>query len=84
MSRGEYAPLQGDDDPEDHRSEQSGIVLRKVPDSLPPSVWLVTAVEMCDKFAFFGLAGPLQNYLQNSRDDPLRPGAIGKLDSARP
>ncbi|RYP55828.1 hypothetical protein DL770_010877 [Monosporascus sp. CRB-9-2] len=32
---------------------------------------------MCDKFAFFGLSGPLQNYLQNSRDDPLRPGVIG-------
>ncbi|KAH7344324.1 POT family-domain-containing protein, partial [Pyrenochaeta sp. MPI-SDFR-AT-0127] len=51
--------------------------LRRVPDVLPLSVWLVTAIEACDKFAFFGLAGPLQNYLQNPRDDPLRPGAIG-------
>lgn len=54
-----------------------GVNLRPVADRLPFTVWLATAVEMCDKFAFFGLSGPLQNYLQNSRDDPLQPGVIG-------
>lgn len=55
-----------------------GVNLRPVADRLPFTVWLATAVEMCDKFAFFGLSGPLQNYLQNSRDDPLQPGVIGE------
>ena len=88
MQRGEYTPLNApqadlrDDDSSEHwDAEQFRDVLRRVPDSLPISVWLVTAIEMCDKFAFFGLAGPLQNYLQNSRDDPLRPGVIGRSKS---
>ncbi|KAK5637468.1 hypothetical protein RRF57_013183 [Xylaria bambusicola] len=51
---------------------------RLVADRLPWAVWLVTAVEVCDKFAFFGLGGPLQNYLQNSRGDRLHPGVIGE------
>ena len=51
--------------------------LRRVPDSLPASAWLITLMEMCERFAFFGLSGPLQNYIQNSKDDPLRPGALG-------
>ncbi|KNG87012.1 oligopeptide transporter [Aspergillus nomiae NRRL 13137] len=48
-----------------------------IPGSLPRSVWLIALVEVCDRFAFFGLAAPLQNYLQNAKDDPLRPGGLG-------
>ncbi|KAE8358664.1 POT family-domain-containing protein [Aspergillus caelatus] len=51
--------------------------LRKVTDSLPLSVWLVASIELCERFAFFGTLGPMQNYIQNPRDDPLRPGGIG-------
>ncbi|KAE8137336.1 POT family-domain-containing protein [Aspergillus pseudotamarii] len=51
--------------------------LRKVADSLPLSVWLVASIELCERFAFFGTLGPMQNYIQNPRDDPLRPGGIG-------
>ncbi|KAE8313761.1 POT family-domain-containing protein [Aspergillus transmontanensis] len=51
--------------------------LRRVADSLPLSVWLVATIEMCERFAFFGSIGPMQNYIQNPRDDPLRPGGIG-------
>jgi POT family proton-dependent oligopeptide transporter len=58
--------------------------LRRVPDRLPTTVWLVTAIEVCDKFAYYGLSGPLQNYLQNDRDDPLRPGSIGTCSLVRP
>jgi POT family proton-dependent oligopeptide transporter len=43
-------------------------------------VWLIALVEVCDRFAFFGLAAPLQNYLQNAKDDPLRPGDLGMLN----
>lgn len=51
--------------------------LRKVADSLPLSVWLVASIELCERFAFFGTLGPMQNYIQNPRGDPLRPGGIG-------
>ncbi|KAE8372853.1 POT family-domain-containing protein [Aspergillus bertholletiae] len=51
--------------------------LRRVADSLPLSAWLVATIELCERFAFFGTIGPMQNYIQNSRDDPLRPGGIG-------
>ncbi|KAF8251351.1 peptide transport protein PTR2 [Wilcoxina mikolae CBS 423.85] len=50
--------------------------LRIVADSLPRSVWLVTIVEFCERFAFYGLSGPFQNYIQNSGNS-LRPGVIG-------
>ncbi|CRG83377.1 Peptide transporter PTR2 [Talaromyces islandicus] len=51
--------------------------LRRVADSLPLNVWIIATIEACERFAFFGMAAPLQNYVQNSRDDPLRPGGIG-------
>lgn len=51
--------------------------LRKVADSIPYSVWLVATVELCERFAFYGVVGPMQNYIQNGRDDPARPGGIG-------
>ncbi|KAF5859347.1 hypothetical protein ETB97_002958 [Aspergillus alliaceus] len=51
--------------------------LRRVADSLPLSVWLIAVIELCERFAFFGILGPMQNYIQNPRDDPLRPGGIG-------
>ncbi|KAB8265141.1 POT family-domain-containing protein [Aspergillus pseudonomiae] len=50
---------------------------RRIADSLPLSVWLVATIELCERFAFFGTLGPMQNYLQYARDDPLRPGGIG-------
>lgn len=53
--------------------------LRRVADSLPLSVWLIATIELCERFAYYGIAGPMQNYIQNSRHDPLVPGGIGKL-----
>ena len=53
--------------------------LRRVADSLPPSIWIITVIEMCERFAYLGIAGPLQNYVQNASDDPLRPGGLGEF-----
>ena len=52
--------------------------LRRVPDSLPASVWIIIVIETCERIAYFGIAGPLQNYIQNPSDDPLRPGGLGR------
>ncbi|KAL3431359.1 hypothetical protein BDV09DRAFT_198809 [Aspergillus tetrazonus] len=51
--------------------------LRRVADSLPLSVWLIATIELREIFAYFGIVGPTQNYIQNSRNDALRPGGIG-------
>ncbi len=38
--------------------------LRHVSDKLPWSAFLVALVELCERFAFYGLSGPFQNYIQ--------------------
>lgn len=52
--------------------------LRRIADSLLPLVWLIATIELCERSAYFGTVGPMQNYIQNPRNDPLRPGGIGK------
>jgi POT family proton-dependent oligopeptide transporter len=52
--------------------------LRRIADSLPLSVWLIATIELCERFAYFGTVGPMQNYIQNPGNDPLRPGGIGR------
>ncbi|THC88582.1 hypothetical protein EYZ11_011973 [Aspergillus tanneri] len=53
--------------------------LRRIADSLPLSVWLIATIELCERFAYFGTVAPMQNYIQNPRNDPLRPGVIVSL-----
>ncbi|KAL5489998.1 hypothetical protein ACEPAI_4831 [Sanghuangporus weigelae] len=47
--------------------------LRRVPDNIPVSAFIIVIVELCERMAFYGLAGVFQNYLQN----PLPPGGRG-------
>lgn len=58
-------------------TEEELATLPKVADRLPWSAWCVAIVELGERFTYYGITGPFQNYMQNSRDDPLRPGAIG-------
>jgi len=52
--------------------------LPKVADKLPWGAFLVAIVELCERFAYYGLSGPLQNYMSNKYNDPNGlPGAIG-------
>jgi hypothetical protein len=52
--------------------------LRRVPDRLPWSAFLVAVVELCERFAYYGLSGPFQNYMANEWHDPNGlPGALG-------
>lgn len=39
--------------------------LPEVADSLPFSAYLVIAIEFCERFTYYGLTGPFQNYIQN-------------------
>ncbi|KAI9763596.1 MAG: peptide transporter ptr2 [Geoglossum simile] len=54
--------------------------LRHVSDKLPKAAWLVAVVELCERFAFYGLSGPFQNYIQNGRHGAV-PGALGRGQS---
>lgn len=53
--------------------------LRKSADTLPSTVWYLATIELCERFAFFGVLGPMQNYIQHSSDEPLQSGGLGKL-----
>ncbi|KAL1297995.1 hypothetical protein AAFC00_006501 [Neodothiora populina] len=59
--------------------DESG--LRRVPGRIPAAVWLVSLASMCERFAYYAFLGPLQNYVQNRRGDPVRPGALGLGES---
>ncbi|KAF7342262.1 POT family-domain-containing protein [Mycena venus] len=51
--------------------------LRRVGDKIPIGAWLVALIGFAERFTYYGVTAPFQNYMQNSRDDPLRPGALG-------
>ncbi|KAL5365330.1 POT family-domain-containing protein [Aspergillus floccosus] len=56
--------------------------LRRVPDRIPWVVLLVLIVELGERFTYFGLSGPLQNYIKNPYDPGAElPGALGKGQS---
>lgn len=59
------------------------LFLPKVADSLPYGAFLVAVVELCERFAYYGLSGPFQNYIANGYNDANGlPGALG-LKQAR-
>ena len=45
------------------------LFLPRVADKLPHGAFLVAIVELCERFAYYGLAGPLQNYMANGAHD---------------
>lgn len=51
--------------------------LRRIADKIPIGGFLVAVVEMTERFAYYGLSAPFQNYIQNDPNDPLLPGALG-------
>ncbi|KAH4347489.1 hypothetical protein HBH98_094080 [Parastagonospora nodorum] len=52
---------------------------RRVPDKLPKIALLILAVELGERFTYFGLSGPIQNYINNPyAPGSDLPGALGK------
>ncbi|OGM42822.1 oligopeptide transporter [Aspergillus bombycis] len=53
--------------------------LRRVPDRIPWVVGLIIVVELGERFTYFGLSGPLQNYIKNPYVPGAElPGALGR------
>jgi POT family proton-dependent oligopeptide transporter len=61
----------------DHEPQDAEGDLRKVADSLPRFIRFIAIVGVCERSAYFGILAPMQNYLQNRRDDALCPGGLG-------
>ncbi|KAJ4383315.1 hypothetical protein N0V86_001360 [Didymella sp. IMI 355093] len=58
------------------------LFLPRVADKLPYGAFLVAVVELCERFAYYGLAGPFQNYIANSYHDANGlPGVLGLSQS---
>lgn len=54
------------------------LLLPRVADNLPHGAFLVAIVELCERFAYYGLSGPFQNYIANAYQDANGlPGALG-------
>ncbi|RWA09392.1 hypothetical protein EKO27_g5712 [Xylaria grammica] len=50
---------------------------RKVPDDIPLKVWLIAFTGAAQRFAYYGITVPWQNYLENPAGNLLVPGALG-------
>jgi hypothetical protein len=66
----------GNGDRSDDITEEELATLRRVPDKIPMSAWFVVIVELCERFTFYGLSPPFQNYIQFSQSD-TPPGWLG-------
>ncbi|CAI5758426.1 unnamed protein product [Candida verbasci] len=43
--------------------------LRHISEKIPMSCWLVAVVELAERFSYYGLSAPFQNYMQNGPND---------------
>ncbi|KAG2234333.1 hypothetical protein INT48_000783 [Thamnidium elegans] len=62
-------------------TEEDWKTLREVADSIPKAAYLVILVEFCERFTYYGLTGPFQNYIQNPNPPSYPaelPGAMDK------
>jgi POT family proton-dependent oligopeptide transporter len=48
----------------DHQADVEHSKLRRVPDRIPWVVLLILIVELGERFTYFGLSAPIQNYIK--------------------
>ncbi|ODQ63433.1 PTR2-domain-containing protein [Nadsonia fulvescens var. elongata DSM 6958] len=51
--------------------------LRHISDKLPSAAWLVAVVELCERFTYYGVSGPFQNYMQYDYSASGQRGGVG-------
>ncbi|KAI8388535.1 POT family-domain-containing protein [Radiomyces spectabilis] len=62
-------------------TEEDWKVCREVADAIPRSAYLVILLELCERFTYYGLTGPFQNYIQHPHPPSYpaeTPGALNK------
>ena len=54
--------------------------LDRISDRIPLAAWMIVICEFCERFAFYGMSGPFQNYIQFPVPGPNdeQPGALGR------
>ncbi|KAJ5761741.1 uncharacterized protein N7511_005123 [Penicillium nucicola] len=52
--------------------------LRRVCDNIPRTIFLVAVAELAERFTYRCITAPMQNYIENAYNDPLRRGALGQ------
>jgi POT family proton-dependent oligopeptide transporter len=54
--------------------------LQHISDRIPLAAWLIVVCELCERFAFYGISGPFQNYIQFPVPGPndKQPGALNR------
>ncbi|KAJ1884557.1 peptide transporter ptr2, partial [Kickxella alabastrina] len=57
-------------------TEEDMSLLRRVGDKIPTAAYFVVLTEFCERFTYYGISGPFQNYIQNPYKTGPRPGAI--------
>lgn len=45
-------------------TEEDWKTLREVPGTIPWAAFLVIVIEFCERFTYYGISGPFQNYVQ--------------------
>jgi len=58
-------------------TEDEKRTLRHIAEHLPLSAWLVAAVELSERFTYYGMSGLFQNYIQRPLDGSEGRGALG-------
>lgn len=61
-------------------TEEELLTLPRVSDKIPFSAFLIIVIELCERFSFYGLTNPFQNYMQYKPTDVI-PGALGLKQS---
>lgn len=60
-------------------TEEEKKLLRHVGEWLPPRVWLVAVVELCERFTYYGMQGLFQNYVSHAKDGSDGSKGLGTL-----
>lgn len=68
------------DNEEIEPTKEENEILEHVSDRIPWLSWLIVACETCERFAYYGLTGPFQNYIQFPvpRHNEKQPGALNQ------
>ena len=57
-------PDPGKDVQETEPTQVESNTLERIADCIPCASWLIVMCEACERFAFYGITGPFQNYIQ--------------------
>ncbi|CAF3861098.1 unnamed protein product [Rotaria sp. Silwood1] len=68
------------DNDETEPTDEELSTLEHISDQIPLTAWLIVVCEFCERFAFIGLSGPFQNYIQFPIPGPhdKQPGALAR------